>query len=774
MSESVKFGGRSLCRGKISQIVRGAGWRALIGLFLIGVNLLVSASDFANQYWDGTSTVADGTIHGGSGTWDNVLTNWTNAGATVNTPWNQGVAIFEGTAGTVTLEDNIHFSGMEFMTGGYVIRAGGAQTLIAAPATTIDVDPGLTATISAPIVDGAGPAAIALTDSGTLILTGTNSYSGGTTIAAGTLQLGTAGTSGAITGIVTNNGVFNIVKTNGAGLTAIINNGNGVFEGAMTNFLNANTAGSGTITNTNGGVTEFLNTSTAGRTTITSDTGGGTVFENTSTAGGATIIDKSGGVTQFLSSSTAGSANVSADSGGVIQFYNTSSAGGAKLTVNSGGVIEFTNSSSAGSTTITTNSNGYTFFEGTSSGFRARIITNAGGTFDISALSSTGIGVGSIEGAGTYFLGSKMLTVGGNDLTTTVSGAIEDGGISGRAGGALTKVGAGVLTLTGANNYSGSTTIAAGTLQIGNGGTTGSIVTNVADNAALVFDRADTVAFAGAISGTGTLAQNGSGTLVLRGANTYRGNTNVNAGTLLVNGSLGTGRVTVASGATLGGTGTIGGPVTIQNSGTLAPGDAPGTLTMGTLTFNPGSISNYELGTPNVVGSGINDLVIVKGNLTLAGLLNVANAGGFGSGVYRLYNYTGSLTNDELTVNSVPAGFSPANFLVQTDAPGEVNLLVSRVAFTTQYWDGPHTVADGMIQGGTGTWDNVTTNWTNANGTVNAPWQNGFAVFEGVAGTVSLGANIQFIGMQFLSTGYTITARGAPDSDRGAVDDLPG
>ena len=153
MSESVKFGGRSLCRGKISQIVRGAGWRALIGLFLIGVNLLVSASDFANQYWDGTSTVADGTIHGGSGTWDNVLTNWTNAGATVNTPWNQGVAIFEGTAGTVTLEDNIHFSGMEFMTGGYVIRAGGAQTLIAAPATTIDVDPGLTATISAPIVD---------------------------------------------------------------------------------------------------------------------------------------------------------------------------------------------------------------------------------------------------------------------------------------------------------------------------------------------------------------------------------------------------------------------------------------------------------------------------------------------------------------------------------------------------------------------------------------------------------------------------------------------
>ena len=93
-----------------------------------------------------------------------------------------------------------------------------------------------------------------------------------------------------------------------------------------------------------------------------------------------------------------------------------------------------------------------------------------------------------------------------------------------------------------------------------------------------------------------------------------------------MDGSLGAGSVNVASGATLGGAGTIGGPVTIQNGGILAPGDSPGTLTVGTLTLNSGSISNYQLGTPNEVGGGVNDLVKVNGNLTLAGTLNVTNA----------------------------------------------------------------------------------------------------------------------------------------------------
>ena len=77
-----------------------------------------------------------------------------------------------------------------------------------------------------------------------------------------------------------------------------------------------------------------------------------------------------------------------------------------------------------------------------------------------------GTTAGSIEGNGTFFLGSKNLTVGGNGLSTTFSGVISDGGFRDGAGGSLTKVGTGTLTLTGANTYTGATTVDAGSLIV--------------------------------------------------------------------------------------------------------------------------------------------------------------------------------------------------------------------------------------------------------------------------------------------------------------------
>ena len=71
--------------------------------------------------------------------------------------------------------------------------------------------------------------------------------------------------------------------------------------------------------------------------------------------------------------------------------------------------------------------------------------------------------------------------------------------------------------LTGDNTYAGRTTISAGTLQLGNGGTTGSVAGNIVDNAALVFNRSDVLTYGGVISGTGTLTKIGTGTLILTG-----------------------------------------------------------------------------------------------------------------------------------------------------------------------------------------------------------------------------------------------------------------
>ena len=75
--------------------------------------------------------------------------------------------------------------------------------------------------------------------------------------------------------------------------------------------------------------------------------------------------------------------------------------------------------------------------------------------------------------------------------------------------GVVTKIGTGTLTLTGDSTYAGTTTISAGTLQLGNGGTTGSVVGNIVDTSALVFNRSDALTYGGVISSTGTLTQAG-------------------------------------------------------------------------------------------------------------------------------------------------------------------------------------------------------------------------------------------------------------------------
>ncbi len=114
-----------------------------------------------------------------------------------------------------------------------------------------------------------------------------------------------------------------------------------------------------------------------------------------------------------------------------------------------------------------------------------------------------------------------------------------------------TKNNTGRLTLTGNANFTGTTTINAGALEIGNGGTTGSISGNIDNNGALIFNRSDALSYTGVISGSGALTQQGAGTLILSGANTYSGPTTIDGGVLRVNGSLAS-DVTVNSGGTLG------------------------------------------------------------------------------------------------------------------------------------------------------------------------------------------------------------------------------
>src|SRR6266566_158176 len=123
---------------------------------------------------------------------------------------------------------------------------------------------------------------------------------------------------------------------------------------------------------------------------------------------------------------------------------------------------------------------------------------------------------------------NATLTEGGGPAGTTYSGSITDGATNTTG---LVHTG-GTVAIIGANTYTGGTTISAGTLQIGNGGTTGSIVGNVTDDGILAFSRSDSITFGGVISGTGALQQNGTGTTILTGNNSYIGSTAVGSGTL--------------------------------------------------------------------------------------------------------------------------------------------------------------------------------------------------------------------------------------------------
>ena len=110
--------------------------------------------------------------------------------------------------------------------------------------------------------------------------------------------------------------------------------------------------------------------------------------------------------------------------------------------------------------------------------------------------------------------------------------------------GSVIQAGPGTLALTGVNTYAGGTTIDAGTLQIGDGGTNGSITGAVVDNAALTFNRSDAMTYGGVITGSGSVTQAGPGTLTLTGTNTYTGGTTLDAGTLAVSADANLGRST--------------------------------------------------------------------------------------------------------------------------------------------------------------------------------------------------------------------------------------
>ena len=242
-----------------------------------------------------------------------------------------------------------------------------------------------------------------------------------------------------------------------------------------------------------------------------------------------------------------------------------------------------------------------------------------------------------------------------------------------------------------------------------------------AGNGTLNFNHIDTsgdylfAAAVSSISGAGTINHRAGVTTLSGASGGFSGATTVSGGTLLVDGTLG-GTVAVGTGASLGGIGRLAGAVSIANGGTLL-GQQGETLTMGSLALGNSSNVNVALGAP---GNAL-ALFNVTGNLTLDGLLNVEDLGGFGAGVYRIFDYGGVLTNNSLADRNDAVGYAGKRPLHSDRESQRGQSGQQRRCFHLQ-----------LLGGGSGLWNTVNSNWTDADGTVTGAWSNGeFATFQG-------------------------------------------
>lgn len=488
--------------------------------------------------------------------------------------------------------------------------------------SSVDFNPGTTVTFIngtgdsmtiSSVVGGSG--SLVKSGVGTLTLSGTNTYSGSTTLAGGTLSVaddsnvgsGSVSLAGGTTLAVT--GATNIDNAIALSGDATVNNSapltlSGVISGASS--LTKSGAGTLTLsgTNTYSGSTSV----SAGTLSIAGDSNLGSGTLNLSSGGlsvtGATTIDNS---ISLAGSGSITNANAVTLAGVISGAGNLGKSGAGTLTLSGTNTYTGTTSVGAGALSVGSDSN------------------LGAGSLSLGAGSTL-----SVTGATTV---DNAIALSGDATVDNADALTLSGVISGSFG--LTKTGAANLTLSGANTYTGATTVSAGSLSVagdsnfGGGsiglaaGTTLAITgAGTIDNAitltgnAVINNSAD-VTLSGVLSGGFSLQKSGAASLTLSGTNTQTGTLDVSAGSLQVTGSTSS-ATTVASGATLGGTGTLGGNVAIQSGGTLSPGSSPGTLTInGDLTLDSGGILAVEIN-GTTAGTGY-DQIIVTGAVDVTG-----------------------------------------------------------------------------------------------------------------------------------------------------------
>ena len=718
-------------------------------MLVVATSLLVplQGSRAASLTWD--ASTANGTSPtnplDGSGIWFTSGSHLTWSNGSTDALWanaNNDTAVFgdkNGAAGTVTLNIAITVGGITFNppgSGSYTLTSNFITLAGANPTISVNGS-GLSSTINSGL---AGSSGLIKSGAGTLVLGHANTYTGGTAINGGTLELNfvAAAANNVIpsTSSVTLAGATLLTQGDGAGARTqtfgglTVNAGGSAVQVAQTSGTNIR-LDLGAINRNDGGTVDFaLPTGTQGssngiRTTSTNaffSGGAATILGDFATVGGSTWAVSAG--TGAAEGNITGLATASYTA---VTTTGTFGAAAADVDFTSGG-------------------GNYNFATGlTFNSFRDNVASH-------NVIAKLGTGTTIIATGGilqtaaanlSFTMQNGTITSGnGQDLIVSqnstasmiISSVIANNG--GTSIG-LTKSGPGPLTLTGANSYTGGTIINSGTVQVGNAGTTGALGSGgITNNGALVYNLTNTLIENNAITGSGSVTQAGAGTTTFASSNGYTGATFVNAGEVIVSGSLtGTINVSVLSGAILNvngsvnpasttslngilsGTGQIG-AVTVNSGGILSPGNGLGVLTTGSTKLLGGGSYNLALNNDGSSGSaGANWDQVAAGTLDISGLasgtpfvltlqtLNSSNANGALASFDASQNHTwtsivtftgltGAFASNLFSVNTT-------NFLNATDG-GTFSVVLDGNALDLQFQAVPEPGTLAMILAGFG------------------------------------------------------------------------